>query len=77
MKQILAIHTNGHTIINPQACPHARTVIIQVGHQYTIQGEATDDIECFEQCLDCGWVMRGDRTWGPHHQEIKTSEIPY
>jgi hypothetical protein len=77
MKTILAIHTNGRTTVNPQACQHERTVLIQTGHQYTIAGEATDDIEAYSQCLDCGWVLRGDGSWGPVQDEIETSEIPY
>ena len=76
MKHILAIHTNGKTRINPQDCPHEHVVTIHAGHQYTIAGEATDDVESYSQCLDCGFVLREDRTWGPVHQEIKEG-IPF
>jgi hypothetical protein len=65
------------TLVNPQACQHERTVLIQTGHQYTIAGEATDDIEAYSQCLDCNAVKRGDGTWGVLQEEIKTDQIPY
>ena len=76
-KHIMAIHVNGRTEINPQVCKHERVVTIRTGHRYTVMGEAHDDCECYAQCLDCGWVLREDRTWGPHHQELKSSEIRY
>lgn len=77
MKSILLLHKNGRTLVNPQHCQHQHTMTIQTGHQYTIMGEATDNIKCYEQCLMCGWVMRGDRTWGPHHDEFETTQIPF
>ena len=77
MNRILCIHRNGVTKVNPQACKHEHTVIIHTGRQYTIQGEAADNMDCYQQCLDCGQVMRDDRTWGSTHSELNTSEIPY
>ena len=78
MKHILAIHANGKTRINPRHCPHTNTVTIHAGSRYTILGEAADDIESFEQCLDCDYVKQGDGSWGPLQPEFETTDqIPY
>jgi hypothetical protein len=75
-KHILAIGHGDRIEVNPELCKHEQTVIIKTGKQWTVLGEAADDMDTFEQCLLCAWVMQGDRTWGPMHEEIK-SEIPF
>ena len=74
-KRVLAFDSHGLRI-DPEFCTHEHTVFIQTGHRYTIAGEVTDDLESYEQCLDCGWVLRDDRTWGPNFN-IESDEIPY
>jgi len=76
MKKVVMVNNGKHVRIDPHFCPHEHTVFIQTGHRYTIAGEATDDLESYEQCLDCGWVLRGDRTWGPNFN-IESDKIPY
>ena len=78
MKQILAIHRNGKIKVNPNLCTHDHTVTIETGHRWAIAGDVTDNEECYDQCLSCGWVLQDDGTWGPHHSEMKSNvEIPY
>jgi len=75
MKRVM-INCNGTLTIDPHFCPHEHTVFIQTGHRYTIAGEITDDLDNYEQCLDCGWVLRDDRTWGPNFN-TKSDETPF
>ena len=76
MKRIMLINNGKCLKIDPHFCLHEHTVFIQTGYQYTIAGEATDDMESYEQCLNCGWVLRDDRTWGPNFN-TKSDETPF
>ena len=78
VKRVMMIHANGKTKVNPEACRHDRPVTIRTGHRWAIAGDVTDNEECYDQCLLCGWVLQDDGTWGPHHSEMKSNvEIPY
>ena len=63
-------------IMEKDFCPHLTVVTIKTGGMYTFAGEATDNAECFDQCLDCGQVMGDDGQWRNHQPEI-ISEIPF
>jgi uncharacterized protein with PIN domain len=76
-KHILAIGHNEHVRVNPDYCHHENVVTVQTGHQYTIAGEATDNLRTFVQCLDCGQVQWDDGTWHEHQQEFRTKQIPF
>ena len=80
-KQILLLHTNGTTVIDQELaqahCDHRNTTTIKAGYQYTIAGEATDDTECFEMCLDCGMILNDNREWVMPDETQETDEIPY
>jgi uncharacterized protein with PIN domain len=76
-KHILAIGHNDHIRVNPDYCPHENVVTVQTGRQYTIAGEATDNLRTFCQCLDCGQVQWDDGTWHEHQQEFSTKRIPF
>lgn len=76
MKKILMVSdSHGHRV-NPDLCPHEHTVTIKTGYEYTIAGEHMDNTDCYEQCLLCGYVKRGDGTWGKVQDEI-TDKIPF
>jgi hypothetical protein len=77
MKHILMIERNGIRQVNPHFCPHEHTVIIKTGHVFTFAGEHADDEDTYSQCLDCGWVMRDDRTWGMGLKVEDEKEIPF
>jgi len=64
-KRVMMISVTGRVKIAPEFCDHSNAVTIHEGHEYTIYGERDDNIRCYAQCLDCGWVKRDDGTWGP------------
>lgn len=64
-KRVMMISVTGKVKIAPEFCEHTRTAIIKAGYEYTILGERDDNTECYEQCIDCGYVLRDDNTWGP------------
>ena len=55
---------NGHVKIDPKFCDHRNVAHIATGHVYTILGEYDDNFVSYDQCLDCGAIIRDDRTWG-------------
>jgi uncharacterized protein with PIN domain len=76
-KHILAIGHNDRVRVNPDYCPHENVVTVQTGYQYTIAGEATDNMRTFTQCLDCGYVQWDNGTWHKRQQELGTRQIPF
>jgi hypothetical protein len=77
-KRIVMIKSFDKRIVDPDFCPHLNTVTVNAGSQYTIAGEATDDIQSFTQCLDCDQILQDDGTWADHAPEFRTQiEIPY
>jgi hypothetical protein len=77
MKRVMMIQSFDKLIVDPDFCPHLNVVTIRTGHQYTIEGEATDNMTDYDQCLDCGQVMSDDGQWRSHLPELTTSHIPY
>jgi hypothetical protein len=78
MKKVVMVQGFDKRIIDKDFCPHLNTVPIETGGMYTFAGEAQDNMNTFEQCLDCDMVRWDDGTWHEHQQEIKTQiEIPY
>ena len=78
MKKVVMVQGFDKRIIDKDFCPHLNTVTIHTGYQYTIAGEATDDVESCEVCLDCDQILQDDGTWADHAPEFKTQiEIPY
>lgn len=63
-KRMLAVHRNGVTLVDQELaakhCEHKNTVQISTGSRYMVQGEVTDNIRHFEQCLDCMQIIGGD-----------------
>lgn len=51
--------------VDPAHCRHENTVFVQTGHMYTFLGEYTDNLNSYEQCLNCGWVRKENEDWGP------------
>jgi hypothetical protein len=80
-KRIVAIGRQGkgfdELIVDPDFCPHESVVTVETGHQYTFAGEATDNMETFVQCLDCGHVQWDNGSWHAHQQDFNTNRIPF
>jgi hypothetical protein len=57
-KQVLCIHANGQTRVNPDACKHERTEIQTRGIGTHLEaGEPVDSLVDILVCLDCGAVI--------------------
>jgi len=79
--QMLMHYRYGKTTINKEIvskhCDHRNHVTIKAGHIYTFAGEYADNLDTFEQCLDCGMILNDSREWVLPDETDDNSEIPY